>query len=162
VLSELNKSAHIRAFDPRTERISALEGNVTTCLDPREAVEGAEVVVTAGPIAENPQPPLSADWLGDRWLALPLDFDFYFQAEAIKAAELFVVDDVGQFEHYRDFGHFRQWPAPAGSVGGALDDTGQLSRVACVNLGIGALDAAFAKRVFDAARQRHIGVHLPR
>ena len=162
VLSELNTGAHIRAYDPLSERIGTLEGNVTACSDPREAVEGAEVVVTAGPIAENPDSPLSAGWLGERWLALPLDFDFYFQAEAIEAAELFVVDDVGQFEHYRDLGHFQEWPAPAGSVGGALDDTGEPSRVACVNLGIGALDAAFAKRVFDAARTRDIGVLLPR
>jgi ornithine cyclodeaminase/alanine dehydrogenase len=162
VLRELNSGAHIRAFDPLPERIGTLEGNVTPCTNPREAVEGAEVVVTAGPIAENPPSPLSASWLGGRWLALPLDFDFYFQAEAIAAAELFVVDDVAQFEHYRDFGHFREWPEPAGSVGGALDITGEPSRVACVNLGIGALDAAFAKQVFDEARVRDTGVFLSR
>jgi ornithine cyclodeaminase/alanine dehydrogenase len=162
VLGELNSAARIRAFDVLPERTASLEGDVTRCSDPREAVAGAEIVVSAGPIAEDPQPPISASWLAERWLALPLDFDFYFQAEAIEAAELFVVDDVGQFEHYRELGHFRSWPAPSGSVGSALDTSGESARIACVNLGIGALDAAFAKHVLDAALARDVGARLSR
>jgi alanine dehydrogenase len=119
------------------------------------------VVVSAAPIVEEPQPPISTDWLGERYLALPIDFDALFQPGPIEAAELFLVDDVGQFEYYRSLGHFRDWPEPAGNVGSRLTSDGTPARVACVNLGIGALDAAFGKVVYDRARQDGIGTDLP-
>jgi ornithine cyclodeaminase/alanine dehydrogenase len=118
-------------------------------------------VVSAGPIVEDPDPPIRPDWLPDRWLALPIDFDFYFHAEAIAAADLFLVDDVGQFEYYRSLGHFGGWPEPAGTVGERLSGDGGKQRVACCNLGIGALDAAFAALALERARERGVGTELP-
>ena len=118
-------------------------------------------MVTAGPIVEKPDSPLTPDWLADRSLGLPIDFDFYFSADAVASAELFLVDDVSQFEYYRSLGHFQGWPEPEGSVGEALSRDGSPARVVCCNLGIGALDAAFAARVLAAARDRGIGTELP-
>jgi hypothetical protein len=69
---------------------------------------------------------------------------------------------VEQFEYYRGQGHFPGWPIPEGSVGDALERGARGERVACVNLGIGALDAAFAARVVAAARERGVGTALPR
>jgi ornithine cyclodeaminase/alanine dehydrogenase len=161
VLDTLNAGCEIRAYDPHPERAGALPGNVVPCETPREAVRGAEVVITAGPIVRNPPSPLSPDWLGERWLVLPVDFDLYFQAATIAAADLFVSDDVAQFEYYREFGHFRDWPAPAMSVGEALGRDGRADRVACCNLGVGALDAAFAKHVANAALAAGTGTMLP-
>jgi hypothetical protein len=46
-------------------------------------------------------------------------------------------------------------------VGSRLTSDGTPARVACVNLGIGALDAAFGKVVYDRARQDGIGTDLP-
>jgi hypothetical protein len=94
-------------------------------------------------------------------LGLPIDFDFYFNADAVSSADLFLVDDVGQFEYYRSLGHFQGWPEPAGSVGEALARDGAPEKVVCCNLGIGALDAAFAAHVLTAARQRGVGTELP-
>jgi alanine dehydrogenase len=161
MLAALNAGMHIRAYDPHPERIQQLGGAVDPADGPREAVTAAQVLVSAGPIVEEPDPPITGDWLGDAVLALPIDFDFYFSAEAIESCDLFLVDDVGQFEYYRGLGHFRDWPAPAKSVGEALanGDTGE--RVACVNLGVGALDAAFASHVLGTARERGTGRELP-
>ncbi|MGH3015548.1 MAG: hypothetical protein ACRDNN_11430, partial [Gaiellaceae bacterium] len=125
-----------------------------------DAVAGADVVVTAGPIVENPSPPLRPEHLGERWLALPIDFDFYFGAEAVAAADLFLADDVAQFEYYRGLGHFQGWPAPDGSVGEGLGEEGSPGRVVCCNLGIGALDAAFANVVLERARADGAGTEL--
>jgi ornithine cyclodeaminase/alanine dehydrogenase len=161
LLTELNPDVRIRAFDPHPERVARLEGDVEAAPGPQEAVAGADVVISAGPIVEDPDPPTTTEWLAERFLALPIDFDFYFGAEAIGSAELFLVDDVGQFEYYRELGHFRDWPQPAKSVGEALADGDTAERVACVNLGIGALDAAFAKQVLDSARERGVGTPLP-
>jgi alanine dehydrogenase len=158
VLRALNPDVSIRAYDPVPGRAAEVGEPAP---DARSAVEGADVVVSAGPIVEHPEPVLSPDWLGSRWLALPIDFDFYFQASTIAGADLFLVDDVAQFEYYRERGHFQGWPEPHGPVGEALDGGIEAERVACVNLGVGALDAAFAARVLAEARARGVGTRLP-
>jgi hypothetical protein len=68
---------------------------------------------------------------------------------------------VSQFEYYRSLGHFQGWPEPEESVGEALSRDGSPTRMVCCNLGIGALDAAFAARVLASARDRGIGTELP-
>jgi alanine dehydrogenase len=160
VIGALNPSARIQAYDPHPERVESLDGDVVGFTEPVDAVAGADVVVTAGPIVEEPDSPLGPQWLGDRWLGLPIDFDFYFGPEAVRAAELFLVDDVAQFEYYRSLGHFEAWPATGGSVGEALADGRTGDKVVCCNLGVGALDAAFAARVLAAAREQRLGTEL--
>ena len=125
-----------------------------------DALAGAEVVVTAGPIVEAPPSPLRPEQLGERWLALPIDFDFYFGPDTVAAADLFLADDVGQFEYYREQGHFQNWPAPEGNVGEGLGREGSPARVVCCNLGIGALDAAFSHAVLERARAAGAGTEL--
>ena len=161
LLNALNPSVRIRAYDPHPERIAQLEGNVEPVESEADAVEGADVVVTAAPIVGDPRPRIGTDALEARWLVLPIDFDSLIRREVIETAALFAVDDIGQFEYYRELGHFRGWPAPAASVGEALEHGTLGRRVACVNLGIGALDAAFASRVLNAARQQGVGTELP-
>ncbi|HEX2045591.1 MAG TPA: hypothetical protein VHF23_08195 [Gaiellaceae bacterium] len=160
LLAATNPDVRIRAYDPLRERTEAMPGPVEAMPGPREAVEGAEVVVTAGPIVAEPESPLAPGWLGERWLALPLDFDLYFAAATVAAADLFLADDVDQFEYYRSLGHFRGWPRPAGGVGGALAGGDSPARVLCCNLGVGALDAAFAARVLERAREEGAGTPL--
>lgn len=158
VLAALNPDVRIRAYDPHPERIEQLEGNVAPASGWEEALHGAGVIVSAGPIVEDPQPPIRPDDLAEHVLALPIDFDFYFRADAVESADLFLADDVDQFEYYRSLGHFQGWPEPDGAVG---EDHEPGPRVVCCNLGVGALDAAFAQRVLEAARSNGIGTELP-
>jgi alanine dehydrogenase len=160
LLRALNPEVRIRAWDPHPERVERLGEGVDAAAGWEEAVAGAEVVVTAGPIVEGPSPPMRPAHLGERWLALPIDFDFYASAELVAAADLFLADDVGQFDYYRTLGHFQGWPAPAGSVGEGLGREGSPARVVCCNLGIGALDAAFAGLVLERARTAGAGTEL--
>ena len=161
MLAAIEPAVRIRAYDPDTERIATLTGQVEAASGPRDAVVTADVVVTAGPIVDDPQPPLGPDWLRERCLVLPVDFDFYIQRSTVEEADLFLVDDIEQFESYRGRGHFRGWPQPDGSVGEALDRPGSPAKVVCCNLGVGALDAAFARHVLVAARERGVGTTLP-
>lgn len=162
VIAELNPSATIVAYDVVPERTRSLARAVEPARSVREAVAGAEVLVTAVPIAEDPAPPIVSDWLPDRYLALPLDFDASLQVGPIADAGLFVSDDVTQFEYYRSRGHFRGWPEPHCSVGEALERSLDAKRVACCNLGVGALDAAFAHAVLERALEAGVGTHLAR
>lgn len=161
LLRALEPDVRIRAYDPNPERIERL-GAVVAAGSELEAVDGADVVVTGAPIVEDPEPPIGPGALGDRWLLLPIDFDALVRRETVEAADLFAVDDVGQFEYYRDRGHFRDWPVPAGTVGELVARAGAPARVACVNLGIGALDASFAAHVLARAREAGVGTELPR
>jgi ornithine cyclodeaminase/alanine dehydrogenase len=160
LLRALEPDVRIRAWDPHPERIERLGEEVEAAGGWEDAVAGADVVVTAGPIVDDPSPPIRPEHLGECWLALPIDFDFYVGAEAVAAADLFLADDVGQFEYYRELGHFQGWPEPAGSVGEGLGDSRSPARVVCCNLGIGALDAAFANVVLERARAEGAGTEL--
>lgn len=162
LLAALEPDATIAVWDPDRARAEAMPGRVEVVAGPREAVAGADVVVTAGPIVAEPASPLTREWLGERWLALTIDFDFYFSPEAIAGAGAFYVDDVAQFDYYRRRGHFRGWRDPDCSVGEALGGSRDFGRVACVNLGIGALDTAFADSVLRRAREDGVGTQLPR
>jgi ornithine cyclodeaminase/alanine dehydrogenase len=162
VVAALNPDASIQAFDVHPERVHDLDGRVAAAGSPGDAVRDADVVITGTPILAEPEPPIGSDWLGDRYLALPLDFDAQFQEGPIADAGLFVTDDVDQFEYYRGQGHFQGWPRPHSSVGQALESGSHAKRVACCNLGVGSLDAAFAQAVLDAALERSLGTRLPR
>jgi ornithine cyclodeaminase/alanine dehydrogenase-like protein (mu-crystallin family) len=151
VIRSLDPLAEIRGYDPETSRASALVDGVIVAASAEEAVADAEIVVTAGPIAENADPSMSPSWLGDRWLVLPIDFDFSVSGSVVDAAEAFFTDDVGQYRYYRDAGYFAGWPEPQASVGDALERGATASRTVACNLGVGALDAAFARVVLDRA-----------
>jgi ornithine cyclodeaminase/alanine dehydrogenase len=161
VVELLNEDAAIQAYDPHPERMAMLDGAVTASANAREAVEGAEVVITTGPMPEDRHPELDVDWLGERYLLVPVDFDAYVRPAPIVHVELFLVDDVGQFDYYRERGSFRGWPRAHGSVGEALASGATGGRVACVNLGVGALDAVFAQYILEAGREREVGTRLP-
>jgi ornithine cyclodeaminase/alanine dehydrogenase len=160
IVAALGPQARMRAWDPVPERVGTLEGRVEDAPDARAAVDQADVVITAAPIVERPSPVVAREWVGDSYLALPLDFDASVQRDLIEDADIFAVDDVAQFEHYRAAGHFEGWPAPSLSLGEALERGGAYNRVACVNLGIGALDAAFAAVVVHGARRQGLGLRV--
>ena len=162
LLHALNPDVEIRAWDPHPERVERMGDLAEAASGWEDALAGAEIVVTAGPIIEDPEPSIRPDHLGDSWLALPIDFDFYFRPETVAAAELFLADDVSQFEYYRELGHFVGWPEPEGNVGEGLARDGSPDRALCCNLGIGALDAAFANVVLERARAEGAGTELER
>lgn len=156
----LNPSASIRVYGG--PRVPGPLPGVEVVPDARTAVDGADVVVTAGPMAADPARRLELSWLGERVLVVPVDFSAYVSAEVAAAADDLVTDDVAQLEHYRGLGHFAGWPRPHRSLGEALDSrpAGDL-RISC-SLGVGAADAALADVVLRRAESERLGIRLPR
>jgi alanine dehydrogenase len=153
MLRFLKPDLELTAFDPDPARAAAL-GEVTVAPTPESAVRGADVVITAGPIVASAESPMRSTWLGAGWLVLPIDFDLYVSAELTRHCDLLLTDDVHQFEYYRERGHFRDWQVPWGSVGEALEtEVGGRKVIAC-NLGVAALDAAFAHSVLERFQAR--------
>jgi ornithine cyclodeaminase/alanine dehydrogenase-like protein (mu-crystallin family) len=156
----LNPAASVRVYGG--PRVTGPLPGVEVVPDARTAVDGADVVVTAGPMAPDPARRLELSWLGERVLVVPVDFSAYVTAEVAAAADDLVTDDVAQLEHYRGLGHFAGWPRPHRSLGEALDarPSGDL-RVSC-SLGVGAADAALADVVLRRAESERLGIRLPR
>jgi len=133
---------------------------------PRKAVVGLDLVVTSGPILKHPAPVIEAGWLGEGAFASPVDFDSYWQGEALEQADKLATDDLSQMEYYRGEGYFKCTPQPyadlgeivAGKKPGRQKDD---ERIICINLGLALDDMATAILIYDEARKRGIGTELP-
>lgn len=128
----------------------------------RPGAPGADVLVTAGPILRNPSPTLRADWLEEGILGLPIDFDSYWQPEALRRIDRYYVDDRAQYRYYQGQGFFGAAPEVTGDLGelvtgrvpGRQDDR---ERIIAMNLGLAIEDMVTARLVYDRAIERGAG-----
>lgn len=162
LLEAMNPDVSLVVYNRSAPDTTEFDGRLRTVDSAEQAVRGATIVVTAIPFEKPPEPIFGRGSVDDATLLLPLDFDSSLKTELVAEAELFVVDDVDQFEHYRRLGHFSEWPQPHAAIGAALITEDRPARTVCCNLGVGALDAAFAARVLERARERGVGLELPR
>ena len=165
----------VRAYDihpERTARYCEEMGTVHPGLrlepvtTPRKAVEGADVVVTAGQIQARPDPAIASGWLSEGALGVPLDYDSYWKPEAMAAADRFMTDDTPQLLHTRARGvFFQRIPevyADLGEIVAGLKDgrRNDRERLLCMNLGIALEDMATAPLVLERALQQGLGTKL--
>ncbi len=164
----------VKAYDivPETAERYAAEMSAKLGLEvevvghPREAVSDLDLVVTSGPILKDPAPAIEAGWLSPGAFACALDFDSYWQGEALREADKFATDDVGQLDYYRTTGFFRQTPVPYADLGEIVcgRKPGRESdeeRTLCMNLGLALEDMATAILIYRKARENGIGRELP-
>lgn len=139
---------------------------VTVADEPRQAVSGCDIVVTAGPILRQPHATIQAGWLDAGAFASLVDFDSYWDRAALAEVDKFCTDDVPQLEHYQHVGYFQQLPPVYASLGELV--TGQKpgrqsssERTMTANLGLALDDMATAPIVYRRAVERKIGRWLP-
>ncbi len=75
LIAALHPDAELHVYDPDPARVAAMPVPVTGHPSLREAVAGADVIVSLAPIVQPPAPTLERAWLRDRFLALPADFN---------------------------------------------------------------------------------------
>jgi len=147
----------------RSEGVSA----AATAATAREAVEGADLVITVGTLGSASQV-IGPEWVGSgtRTLIVAVDFATHASADLARTARVFAVDDRGQFLAYRDSGSFARHPEPSVTLGEALSrrtpDAGGAGHVLVTHLGVGAADVLFAEEVRLAGEQQGVGILLPR
>ena len=134
--------------------------------EPRQAVTGCDLVVTAGPILRRPHATIQAGWLDAGAFASLVDFDSYWTGAAMRETEKFCTDDVPQLEHYRNLGYFADIPPIYASLGELVigEKPGRQSpieRTMACNLGLALDDLAIAPIVYRRAMERGIGTWLP-
>ena len=133
---------------------------------PREAVTGADIIVTAGPILSEPKPSLEASWVKPGAFLCPLDYGSYLKPEVFRKADKFLTDDAQQILNPRSASYFPDMPPLYGDLGevvaqlkpGRETDT---ERIVCANLGLAIDDMALGIEVLRRARQAGRGVRLP-
>jgi ornithine cyclodeaminase/alanine dehydrogenase-like protein (mu-crystallin family) len=129
----------------------------------RQAVEGADVVVTAasfGPV----QQVMTTDWLAPETTVIAVDYATYCSAQAAREASLFLVDERAQFEANRSDGAFDDYPDPAMTIGEAIlaDLPRPAGRVVVTHLGVGLADVIFGAAILERGEAGGLGTILPR
>ncbi len=164
----------VRAYDVRPEvaqryarEMSEQLGlEVDAVAEPRDAVTGCDLVVTAGPILKQPHATIQAGWLGEGAFAALVDYDSYWQRAALKEASKFCTDDLAQLLYYQQAGYFQDIPPVYAELGELV--TGQKpgretreERTMTANLGLALDDIAVAPLVYKKALGSGIGTWLP-
>ena len=172
VLGHLLPGAELAVFDRHPDRAEGLAARARAtrgiaaaraCASARDAVAGADVVVTAaafGPVRQV----MTNDWLSPEALVVPVDSATYCAAEVARDAALFLVDHRDQFLANRDAGLFDGYPDPAATLGEAiLEGTARpRGRVVVTHLGVGLADVVFGVAIVRTAAARGLGTILPR
>ena len=170
----LKKITTVKAYDARPESQKAyveeigkkFKFNVVGVASLREAVEGSDVVVTAVPIAKDPQPIIEDSWLKPGALAAPVDLDTLWKAEVMQRVDKFCVDDTPQILRFKSEGYLKSLPEIYADLGeivakkkpGRQNDK---ERIMSMNLGLALDDVAVAIHIYQTALEKGIGRKLP-
>jgi len=166
--------SHVKAYDLYPEiaerYVQDMSSRFAVSVEPvtcvKDAVENMDIIVTSGPILQNPRPAIEKDWLSPGSFACPLDFDSYWQGEAMKQVDKLATDDINQLNYYRTVGYFKDTPEPYADLGEIaagkypgreLDD----ERTMSINLGLALEDVTAAVKIYTRACQEGIGIELP-
>ncbi len=164
----------VKVFDiyPEVAQKYAAEMSIKLQLDievvdhPKKAVVDMDLVVTSGPILKDPTPTIEAGWLKAGAFASPVDFDSYWQKEALLEIDKLATDDHAQMQYYRSVGYFKDTPQPYADLGEIVagkkparqnDD----ERTMSMNLGLALDDMATAILIYQKAKAMGIGTELP-
>ncbi len=173
VLGHLLPGVALSLFDRHEDRAEGLAeaaratdgiGEVSVAPDARAAVREADVVVTAASFGSTNQV-MTADWLGEDALVVPVDYATYCAAEVARGAGLFLVDDRGQFLAHRASGQFEGYPDPTATLGEAImagTPRPGAGRVVATHLGVGLADVVFGSAIVARAEALGLGTVLPR
>jgi ornithine cyclodeaminase/alanine dehydrogenase len=170
-LFEIEKVKAYDLYPDVAERYAAemsqnLRLDIEVVKDLKEAVADLDLVVTSGPILKAPNPAIEPDWLAEGSFASPVDFDSYWQGEALERVDKLATDDLSQMDYYREVGYFQNTPTPYGDLGeiAAGQKPGRESeheRTMSINLGLALDDMATAILIYKEAKKKGIGTELP-
>lgn len=170
----LKKISTVKAYDVRSEAQKTyveemgkqFKFRVIGVSSPKEAVVGSDVVVTAVPIAKDPQPVIEDSWLKPGALAAPVDLDTYWKGEVLQGVDKFCVDDVPQIRRFQSDGYLKTLPEIYADLGEIV--TGKkpgrenaTERIMVMPLGLALEDVGVAVHIYQAAMARGAGRKIP-
>lgn len=163
----------VRAYDKRPEQAEKLADyaentlglDAVTVADPRDAVKGCDIVVTSGPIQKKPHETIRSGWMDEGSFASLVDFDSFWSRNALRQADKWTTDHLGQYQYYKENGYFRNCPAVYADLGELVvgrkpGREKPAERTFAANLGLAVDDMAVAPLVYRRAVEKGIGVEL--
>lgn len=173
-LAQLFGIEQILGYDPSKEAVLLYSQDIERELgvdvrimgNPKDAVMGADIIVTAGPILKTPHATIKRGWMDAGSFASLVDFDSYWHQEALKEVSKFCTDDIPQLRHYQEIGYFKGIPEIYADLGELVTGlkqgrTSDSERTMTANLGLAMDDMALAPLIFEAAKEKQIGTWLP-
>src|SRR5262249_24917412 len=158
--------ARVKAFDRHRERATAFAEDIrrepgveATAHDTlREVVEGTDVVLTAGAIAQLPEPPIASGWLAAGGFACSVDYASPWSAGALGEMDLVSTDDRAQLEAARRSGPVGRLPPVHADLaelvtGRRTGRTTDDQRTFACNLGLALADVVAAVLVYRRAKE---------
>jgi ornithine cyclodeaminase/alanine dehydrogenase-like protein (mu-crystallin family) len=164
VLAYDTNSAALHLYADEMTAKFALE--VVPVREPREAVSGCDIVVTAGPILRIPHATIKPGWLGSGAFASLVDYDSYWHPQALKEVDKFCTDDIPQLEYHKTVGYFQNIPPVYADLGELASGRkrgreSNTERTLTCNLGLALDDMATAPLIYRIALEREVGTWLP-
>lgn len=135
--------------------------------EPRSAVTGCDIVVTSGPILKVPHATIQAGWMDPGTFASLVDFDSFFSREALREADKWTTDHIGQYNYYKKVGgYFQSCPEVYAELGELVSGKKKgrenpREKTFAANLGLALDDMAVAPLIYHRAVERQIGTWLP-
>jgi ornithine cyclodeaminase/alanine dehydrogenase-like protein (mu-crystallin family) len=172
-LSGMFKLRRVFAFDTRRDAQAAFVREMNELLglevvgvdEPRQAVERADLIVTAGPILHTPHATIVRGWIRPGSFASAVDFDSYWSGDALAEFDRISTDDREQFTYYRGLGYFQATPEPYAELGELVAGRQpgrerEDERTMAINLGLALEDMAVGPEVYRRAVELGLGTHL--
>ncbi len=139
--------------------------DITGVGDPAEAVRESDLIVTSGPILKEPTPTIERDWMKEGAFGSAVDFDSYWNPDAMAQMDKISTDDFAQFDYYCSQGYFKHTPTPYADLGEivagkAATRASDRERILAINLGLAIDDMAVAPEIYRRAKELGIGTWL--
>ena len=134
--------------------------------EPRNAVAGCDIVVTAGPLSKTPPRPIQGGWMDAGAFASLVDYDCMWSGAAMAEADKFTTDDSSNLNGMRKVGFFQEAPeiyADLGDivVGKKPGRETPSERTMAANVGHAIDDMSVAPLIYERALEKGIGTKLP-
>lgn len=164
ILAERPEIEEIRAFDRSADAAEALLAGARTARTlvartTEEALEGADLVVSAVTVTIDAGSKLRAGAASSDAVWLPVDYDDAIDPDVPNGASLFTIDDLAQYRSVSDQ-HFGAFPEPNGElaqvVSGVLP-VPETGRRVFLNMGIAMDDVALGALVYERALAGGVG-----
>jgi ornithine cyclodeaminase/alanine dehydrogenase len=150
-----------------TDEIGSRFGlEVVVVEQPRDAVSGCDLIITAGPILKQPHATIQEGWMDPGAFASLIDFDSYWHRAALKQVSKLCTDDTAQLLYYQSLGFFQDIPPLHADLGELATgkkpgrESPEERTIAC-NLGLAMDDMAVAPILYRRANEKGIGSWLP-
>ena len=142
-----------------------LDIDIQSQRDPKTAVENSDIIITAGPFLEKPNPIIEFSWIKKGAFCCPLDLDSYFKPEVFEKSDLLFTDDKAQFNSFKERGYFKNVTKDVFDLGDLIckkikGRENEKQIITSINIGIALEDVALASLIYEKARKLNIGTTL--